>query len=465
MTNVLLFAHSLAVSQNATAIFSEPIRQSANRLAVSARAVATSSEELAPTAPIIIQISPRRAANVIPSVELHNSLRCSLLIACDCFPAGTLADQPCDPVNGECPCKPNYVGRRCDACDVNFFDISMCQPCNCNSTFSANLQCNGTGFCSCKPGIDGKKCDGGCKSDFFDLTSTGCTACECNPTGSVNSTCHPTTGQCNCVEGVTGRQCDQCISPGFFGFGLFNDVACRECFCNGHSDACETATLGDNSSVVENCSCSSEFAGLSCQFCAAGFRRQMAGGNASVACVPCECNDHSNACNSSTGVCVDCADNTEGDFCENCQATFFGDATNGGVCQPCDCDPDGSSSLACNRVKLCKLEHANSVVDFMHRLFRPPDSATATKDFRDGVATSVPTDSSTNQPGVLVRKNRSILQENQFVSLPVCNCNTTNTINGSNVCNKIYGQCPCVDGISGRTCDQCRQDFVGEKTS
>ena len=40
-------------------------------------------------------------------------------------------------------------------------------------------------------------------------------ACNCDATGSVNTTCQKYGGQCHCKPGVTGRMCDKCIA-GFY---------------------------------------------------------------------------------------------------------------------------------------------------------------------------------------------------------------------------------------------------------
>ncbi|XP_015765926.1 PREDICTED: laminin subunit gamma-1-like [Acropora digitifera] len=42
-----------------------------------------------------------------------------------------------------------------------------------------------------------------------------------------------------------------------------------------------------------------------------------------------------------------------------------------------------------------------------------------------------------------------------------CGCNTTGTVNGSNVCNKVNGQCPCKPLLSGRTCNKCQDGYFG----
>ena len=37
-----------------------------------------------------------------------------------------------------------------------------------------------------------------------------------------------------------------------------------------------------------------------------------------------------------------------------------------------------------------------------------------------------------------------------------CQCNLTGTVNGSDVCDKVSGQCLCKELLTGRTCNQCQ---------
>ena len=37
-----------------------------------------------------------------------------------------------------------------------------------------------------------------------------CSACQCNPVGSVDLQCDITTGQCRCRDNIDGQNCDKC---------------------------------------------------------------------------------------------------------------------------------------------------------------------------------------------------------------------------------------------------------------
>ena len=44
------------------------------------------------------------------------------------------------------------------------------------------------------------------------MTITGCSECNCDPSGSIALTCAADTGVCTCRDQVTGDKCDQCAA-------------------------------------------------------------------------------------------------------------------------------------------------------------------------------------------------------------------------------------------------------------
>ncbi|XP_051863567.1 basement membrane-specific heparan sulfate proteoglycan core protein isoform X15 [Drosophila albomicans] len=90
---------------------------------------------------------------------------------------------------------------------------------------------------------------------------------------------------------------------------------------------------------VEECRCPQGYIGLSCERCAPGYKRNPEEGLYLGLCEPCECNGHSSQCDAETGECLNCADNTEGENCEQCAAGYVGDATRG---SSYDCQPDSN---------------------------------------------------------------------------------------------------------------------------
>ncbi|KAL3871372.1 hypothetical protein ACJMK2_039377 [Sinanodonta woodiana] len=134
--------------------------------------------------------------------------------ACLCYPPGTISAGilSCDPASGQCPCKPNVIGRMCNQCQSGYWNLNSgqgCEACLCDPTGSLNTTCNEqTGQCICKPGVTGLKCDK-CQRFFYGFSQTGCQACNCDPEGSLDMQCDEY-GFCPCREGVEGQRCDRC---------------------------------------------------------------------------------------------------------------------------------------------------------------------------------------------------------------------------------------------------------------
>ena len=132
-----------------------------------------------------------------------NSYVC-VCIVCDCDFCGT---KECDHQTGQCLCRENIVGEKCDRCADNHYGFSTC-----------NVPIRLVDF----------------SSYFFTiqllmrLYFQGCTACNC-ANASLSSQCDDLTGSCRCKDGVVGQICDRCAA----GYWKYSDSGCT---CKQHLD-------------------------------------------------------------------------------------------------------------------------------------------------------------------------------------------------------------------------------------
>ncbi|XP_064609157.1 laminin-like protein epi-1 [Liolophura sinensis] len=131
-----------------------------------------------------------------------------------------------DMAPGDCYCKGNVQGRRCDECRPGFYDLRKddpwgCKDCLCETSGTvgntAVCNSNSTGQCPCKQYVTGRQCNI-CQDGFYNLTSgnvNGCDTCSCDPGGVIDGGCHKDSGQCTCKSHITGRQCDS-VEDGFY---------------------------------------------------------------------------------------------------------------------------------------------------------------------------------------------------------------------------------------------------------
>ncbi len=96
------------------------------------------------------------------------------LPACACNEFGSLGPS-CDPQNGQCSCRPKYVGRSCSQCQDGFGDVAAgCRRCACHPVGASSRTCAAdTGQCPCRQGVGGITCNA-CLKDHYGFSNQGC---------------------------------------------------------------------------------------------------------------------------------------------------------------------------------------------------------------------------------------------------------------------------------------------------
>uniref|UniRef100_A0A8B9XKA2 Laminin subunit alpha-2 n=1 Tax=Bos mutus grunniens TaxID=30521 RepID=A0A8B9XKA2_BOSMU len=251
---------------------------------------------------------------------------------CHCNANGSFSEV-CHAQTGQCECKPNVQGRRCDECKPETFGLQSargCIPCNCNSFGSKSFDCEESGQCWCQPGVTGKKCDR-CAHGYFNFQEGGCTACDCSHLG---NNCDPKTGRCICPPNTIGEKCSKC-APRTWGHSI--TTGCKACNCSSVGSLDFQCDLNTG-----QCKCHPKFSGAKCTECTRGHWNYPH-------CSPCDCflsgTDDSTcdletkkcSCIDQTGQCT-CKVNVEGIHCDRCRPGKFGlEAKNPLGCSSCYC--------------------------------------------------------------------------------------------------------------------------------
>ncbi|XP_053105976.1 laminin subunit alpha-1 isoform X2 [Hemicordylus capensis] len=190
--------------------------------------------------------------------------------------------------------------------------------------------------------------------------------------------------------------------------------------------------------LIEKCQCPTGYAGLSCQVCAPGHYRDK-GGDTSLKvssslitpCMPCQCNNHSEACDPETGKCLDCRDNTVGDHCSVCAPGYYGRVT--GSVNDC-------SLCACPRISPGS--------------FSPTCLMKGVNDFHCDACT-------TGYEGQYCERCSPMYYGDPKApggECQQCQCNPSGSFN--NNCDHVSGQCSCKQGVTGHLCDECESRHI-----
>ncbi|XP_072555094.1 usherin isoform X5 [Paramormyrops kingsleyae] len=366
---------------------------------------------------------------------------------CDCHGYADRCDTGRSPYRCLCLPESHTEGDNCERCKPLFndkpfrrgnqFQAYNCRPCQCHGHadschYDSTLDPvpgehfrAGGGVCnSCQHNTTGRNCEL-CRNTFYREVNSVlwmenvCKPCDCLQAGTVNGrlACDPIGGQCKCKRHVSGRQCNQC-QAGFYELRPSHPDGCRACNCNTAGTMQADITCHQDSG---QCHCKANVIGLTCDRCNFGFK--FLNSSNPVGCVPCSCNLNGSlhpSCDPSLGQC-ECRPRVRGLLCDACVPGSFGLSATG-TCRPCDCHPAGTvPGNTCDPVTgqcVCKPRAGGRRCDAC----------------RDGF--------------------HSLDRDDPLGCLP-CQCDPRGTFNGSSVCDKAAGQCPCKAGIQGPRCTHC----------
>ncbi|XP_054633682.1 laminin subunit beta-2 isoform X1 [Dunckerocampus dactyliophorus] len=371
-------------------------------------------------------------------------------LPCNCHPQGSISSV-CDVRGGQCRCRPNVIGQRCEQCAFGTYGFgpSGCIACGCSLEGSVTRLCDKyTGQCQCRPGAFGKQCDR-CQAGHWGFPN--CRPCQCN--GHADE-CDQRSGACiNCRDNTGGDKCDRCAN-GYYGNPVLGVAPggsnlCRPCPCpdgptSGRHFAASCYQDNRNRQIV--CNCKQGYTGIvkrsrltickraRCEECAPGYygNPSQPGGR----CQPCQCNNNidmsdADSCDRRTGECRKCLYNTEGPNCGICRSGYFGDASRRN-CRKCICNFLGTDRSQCLDREDCVCQRSTGQCQCLPNVIGQTCDHCA--------------------PGHWNLASGKGCEQ--------CGCDPHNSF--TSLCNEFSGQCQCRDGFGGKTCTDCQENYWGD---
>ncbi|KAM8966911.1 laminin subunit alpha-1 [Pelodytes ibericus] len=369
-----------------------------------------------------------------------------------------------------CECPPGYTGTSCESCSPGHYRVGgtlfggICQPCECNGH---GTECDIYGACyDCQHNTTGHHCDQ-CLPGYYGNPSDGtphdCQPCACPLTISSNNfspSCHLSVDEepvCDqCAPGYTGARCEKCAN-GYYGNPIVPGGSCVPCECSDNIDPSEN---GHCDSVTGEClKCTDNTAGWHCERCAHGFY-----GDAVLAknCTTCQCHPDSSVsdiCNHETGLC-ECKPNVFGKRCDQCTHGFYG-LTSGLGCLPCNCSQSGSISDTCTDAGQCSCVPgvtglkcdicAHGFYAFQDGGCTPCD-CTHTQNNCDAETGECICPPHTHGPKC---ESCDINYWGHDPELGCLQCNCSREGSSNLQCDLTTGQCHCREEFGGQTCNAC----------
>lgn len=248
---------------------------------------------------------------------------------------GTCIDEDAGAV---CECEADWSGPLCNIA------TPRCDSQSCNATHGGGTcdDSQGNITCTCNAPYDGANCDQ-CAADYQDNDGDGvctvqCSADTCNQHGACNDSSG--TAVCSCDTQYAGPTCDSCAAQYQDNDGNRSCLpVCVEETCSGHG-------VCDDSSGSATCACSEGYAGPTCSTCATNYQDfdgdlECTAGCSITACVNGVCDE-----SGGTAQCT-CEIGYAGSDCSVCDVgyqDFDGNLECNPACGPFTCNNNGTCS-------------------------------------------------------------------------------------------------------------------------
>merc|ERR1719422_643915 len=219
-------------------------------------------------------------------------------------------------------------------------------------------------------------------------------------------------------------------------YGITHFIVGGRCKCNGHSNVCIPSNPDEPDSRMI-CLCKHGTTGDDCGSCLADHWDRpwkRATSEKPNPCKPCECNGWSAKCYFSEelysqtkrgGRCIECGGNRDGPHCEICKPNHYispiKDTLGRQPCEPCDCDPTGSTDLQCSIDGKCQCK------------------AGVTGDKCDQCEANYWNFPDEADPGC-----------------ESCECMVEGSLGNRPSCDTEDGKCVCKNNVEGQRCDRCK---------
>ncbi|KAI4885445.1 hypothetical protein NFI96_026270 [Prochilodus magdalenae] len=201
-------------------------------------------------------------------------------------------------------------------------------------------------------------------------------------------------------------------------------------------------------------------------------------------CLPCNCKGHAHSCEDITGICIDCQDHSEGDFCERCEDGYVLEVLSDGrhECRPCACPISlESNNFAAHCDKkgvvlrcVCQEGYAGHYCErcapgYYGNPMQVGDSCKRC-DCNGNSDPNLIFNECHNMTGQCLHCWANTAGHNCEKCAPgyygdaisakdcrECQCNKCGTAS----CDDRTGVCHCKPGVTGRLCDQCEEGYSG----